>query len=101
MAKLLRKYLNIVTVSYLDSEHDPCHTSTYIFLSSVPVAIIPDHKLIFDFLRPFVVDESNGNLGSYEFRNVSNIVDIEMLPELKMPFVDVEEIRNQHGVSLS
>lgn len=97
MTEPLDKHLNTVTISYCDSDGEPCHTSTYVFLSSIPIALISDQEQVFEFLRPFIVDEIAGKLDNYEFSIVCNILDTCELPELNVPFVDVQMLRKHNA----
>lgn len=86
-------HLNALTINSLDSKNESIHASTYIFFSSVPVALINDQEIVYRYLRPFVLDALVGEGDSYTFTIVCNNFSIENLPNLNMPYVDVQALR--------
>lgn len=92
---IAEKFLNALTLSFVDQNVEPCHTATYIFLSSQPVALMPDASIVLEFLKPYIEKYFVGSLNEYEFHIVCNILDENALPDLNMPFVDVNALRNK------
>lgn len=88
------KCLNALILNFVDEDGEPCHTSTYIFLSSQPVALMPKPLVVLEFLKPHIEKYFIGTIASFEFHIVCNILDENALPDLNMPFVDVIALRN-------
>lgn len=95
MANTAEKHLNALTLNFVDADGEQCHTATYIFLSSQPIALSPDQHQVLEFLKPCIEKYFIGTLDGYEFHIVCNILDENSLPDLNMPYVDVKALRNQ------